>query len=198
MVKIEKSKAERTKAFIIERSAALFNCKGYTDTSLADIMGATGLSKGCIYGNFENKEEIALAAFEYSFQKMSQQFEIQVSFAKTHRARIIAYAKVYEMFTKHHIETSRCLKLSTATEANNRRLKTITAGNLEKWQQKLQEIMEEGIAAGEFKKDAAVTQTAVSIISLLEGGLMIAQLTGDPLSMNFVLASIDILVSRLE
>ena len=58
------TKSERTRQFIIERSAALFNRKGYAGTSLNDIIEVTGLSKGGIYGNFKKgKEEIAVAAF---------------------------------------------------------------------------------------------------------------------------------------
>lgn len=49
------SKAERTKQFIIEKTAPIFNAKGYMGTSMNDIMNATGLTKGSIYGNFETK-----------------------------------------------------------------------------------------------------------------------------------------------
>jgi len=61
------SKAERTKQFIIERTAPIFNSKGYAGTSMNDIMNATGLTKGSIYGNFENKDEVALAAFDQNY-----------------------------------------------------------------------------------------------------------------------------------
>ncbi|MBL7756118.1 MAG: TetR family transcriptional regulator, partial [Chitinophagaceae bacterium] len=47
-------KAERTRQHIIEKAAPFFNKKGYADTSLSDITAATGLTKGAIYGNFEN------------------------------------------------------------------------------------------------------------------------------------------------
>jgi AcrR family transcriptional regulator len=39
------SKAEKTKQFIIEKTAPLFNTKGYNSTSLSDITQATGLTK---------------------------------------------------------------------------------------------------------------------------------------------------------
>ena len=57
------SKAQRTAQFIIEKAAPLFNTRGYAGTSMNDITRATGLTKGAIYGNFDNKEEIAIAAF---------------------------------------------------------------------------------------------------------------------------------------
>ena len=60
------TKAERTRNFIIEKTAEIFNRKGYAGTSMSDITEATGLTKGSIYGNFENKEDVALAVFEYN------------------------------------------------------------------------------------------------------------------------------------
>ena len=60
------SKSENTKAYIIERTAPVFNKKGYTGTSLADLTEATGLTKGALYGNFKNKDEIALAVFDHN------------------------------------------------------------------------------------------------------------------------------------
>jgi len=60
------TKAESTRLFIIERIAPVFNKKGYHGTSLADITEATGLTKGSIYGNFANKEEVAIAVYEYN------------------------------------------------------------------------------------------------------------------------------------
>ena len=58
------TKAERTRQFIIEASAPIINKKGVAGTSLTDIMEATKLAKGGIYGNFENKEEICKEIFQ--------------------------------------------------------------------------------------------------------------------------------------
>ena len=65
-------KAERTREFIVEKTAPLFNRKGYAGTSMSDLTEATGLTKGAIYGNFENKDEVALAAFDYNLARMVQ------------------------------------------------------------------------------------------------------------------------------
>jgi len=65
------SKAEKTRQFIIEKTAPIFNKKGYAATSLADITEATGLTKGSIYGNFENKEEVVIEALRYNVSKRS-------------------------------------------------------------------------------------------------------------------------------
>ncbi|MDO9376148.1 MAG: TetR/AcrR family transcriptional regulator, partial [Ferruginibacter sp.] len=60
------TKAEKTRNFIVEQTAPIFNKKGYAGTSLTDLTEATGLTKGSIYGNFANKDEVALAAYDYN------------------------------------------------------------------------------------------------------------------------------------
>ena len=62
------SKAERTRLFIIEKTAPVFNTKGFAGTSLTDLTDATGLTKGSIYGNFQNKDEVALGCFRFQLQ----------------------------------------------------------------------------------------------------------------------------------
>ena len=53
------SRSEKTRQLIIETAAPIFNKKGYAGTSLSDLTQATGLTKGSIYGNFKNKDEVA-------------------------------------------------------------------------------------------------------------------------------------------
>ena len=65
-----KGKAERTKQFIIEQSAPIFNAKGIAGTTIDDILAATKMAKGGIYGNFENKEAISIASVDFLFGKM--------------------------------------------------------------------------------------------------------------------------------
>src|SRR5262245_13558435 len=57
------TKAQRTRLHIIEKTAPLFNMNGFDGTSLADLCRVTGLTKGALYGNFLDKEELATEAF---------------------------------------------------------------------------------------------------------------------------------------
>jgi len=57
------SKGERTRQEIIEAALQIFAVKGYFHTSIADVLAATGLTKGGIYGHFGSKEELWEAAY---------------------------------------------------------------------------------------------------------------------------------------
>ncbi len=57
------TKGDLTRQKIITQSMQLFSLKGYFSTSIADIVKATGLTKGGLYGHFRNKEEIWYAVY---------------------------------------------------------------------------------------------------------------------------------------
>jgi len=59
----EGSRAEQTRAAIIEQSAAAFAEHGFHGTSLNRIIRESGLSKGAFYFHFGSKEDLALAVF---------------------------------------------------------------------------------------------------------------------------------------
>jgi len=58
------AKGDLTRRHIIAKSMQLFSVKGYFNTSIADIVKATGLTKGGLYGHFRNKQEIWYAVYE--------------------------------------------------------------------------------------------------------------------------------------
>ena len=57
----EATKAAR-RAQIIEAAVSCFLEKGYTNTSMSDIIKASGLSSGSIYSHFSGKEDILVSA----------------------------------------------------------------------------------------------------------------------------------------
>ncbi len=57
------SKRHRTRASLVEAAAEVFAEKGFHAATLDDIAARAGLTKGAIYGNFKNKEELLLATF---------------------------------------------------------------------------------------------------------------------------------------
>lgn len=53
-----------TKRNIIEKSLHLFSVKGYYNTSISDILAATHLTKGGLYGHFASKADIWQAVYD--------------------------------------------------------------------------------------------------------------------------------------
>jgi AcrR family transcriptional regulator len=57
-------KRARTKARLIEAAAKVIGEKGYDRASLEEIAMRAGMTRGAVYGNFKNKEELFLALIE--------------------------------------------------------------------------------------------------------------------------------------
>lgn len=58
------SKGNKTRQEIVKKALELFSIKGYYNTSINDLLGATGLTKGGLYGHFRSKEAIWEAAYD--------------------------------------------------------------------------------------------------------------------------------------
>ena len=68
-------KRERTRAQLIEAAAKLINEKGYDRTSLEEIARRAGMTRGAIYNNFKDKEEIFLAVIEKHWKPIAPPFK---------------------------------------------------------------------------------------------------------------------------
>ncbi|HET7015704.1 MAG TPA: TetR/AcrR family transcriptional regulator [Streptosporangiaceae bacterium] len=55
------AKGEATRAFLLRTAARVFAERGYTGTSLNDLIAASGLTKGAFYFYFRSKAALALA-----------------------------------------------------------------------------------------------------------------------------------------
>lgn len=195
------SKSERTRQFIIETTAPIFNTKGYVGTSMSDLTTATGLTKGSIYGNFENKEEVALCAFDYNHSQIRKQITTKINQAKSYHDKLMVYATVYHSFTRRSgFIPGGCPILNTAVEADdtNPLLREKVAKAILSWKNSVMNLIETGIEAGEFKADTDREQTALSIIALIEGGVMISRAINNAASLDIVLKTVAAIIDGLK
>jgi AcrR family transcriptional regulator len=179
--------------------AEVFNKRGYAGTSMADAQAITGLSRGCIYGNFENKEIMALAVFEYNLAKLCTVIHNRIIKAKTFEAKLMVYARVYRTLAEDNFLLGGSPILNTATEADdtNGLLKERVATASLKWQTCMAGFVEEGIKAGEFREDTNAAQIAFTILSLIEGALILTRINGDPSRMDQVMTSVAQMLSNI-
>ncbi|MBO9732147.1 MAG: TetR/AcrR family transcriptional regulator [Chitinophaga sp.] len=193
------NKAAKTKQFIVEMTAPLFNEKGYTGTSLHDMTHATGLTKGSIYGNFANKDEVALAAFDYNLQKIGAIIRPEMDKKNNSRDKLMVYVQVYDNFLKHPFPEGGCPILNTATEADDTHplLKQKAIDALRQWKNSIVTIIETGIQQGEFNKQVNAEQTALTLIALIEGCIMIAKLTGKANYRKAIMGSVEKIIREL-
>ncbi len=172
--KVKLSKSERTKRYIIQQSAPIFNKKGYSGTSLQDIMEATGLTKGGIYGNFENKDELAAAAFEFNSRFILDQIKSSVLAQRTARDKLNAITGFYRNYLYQSTLSGGCPILNTAVEADDMHdmLREKVLKSLDYIHRSFIYIIEQGMENEEFRQEIDPSYFATIFISLIEGGIM--------------------------
>jgi TetR/AcrR family transcriptional repressor of nem operon len=193
-------KSDQTRAFIIEKTAPIFNSKGYVGTSLTDITEATKLTKGSIYGNFENKDEVAVAAFDYNLRKVNLILANELAKYNSAKDKLLVYGRVYVDFEKHPFPSGGCPILNTATESDDTHpiLKTKVAAAINGWKNKIIGILAEGIRNKEFKRNINVEEVAITIIALIEGGIMISRTTNKVSHRTAIMNSLEQYVDQLK
>lgn len=194
------TKAERTRRFIIEKTAGIFNTKGFAGTYLSDLTEATGLSKGSIYGNFENKDEVALAAFDYNFGRVNEYVAKRIQAVDNAIYRLQVYPQVYRDFLKIPFLQSGCPILNTSTEADDThpQLRLKAANALAFWKKSIENQVKRGISRKEIKASTNPAEVAVVIMSIIEGSVMQAKVSGKSTELRIAMDYLDKMITGLK
>ena len=170
-------KAEATKQAIIEQAAALFNKKGYAATSIPEITKAKGITKGSFYGNFKNKEEIELAAFDYNIAKMNLALRQEIVKKDNAIDKLLVFEEYYFEGMKAHRLPAGCAILNTAIEADDThpKLNERVIAAIDNWKNSIISIIEKGKKYGQIKPEVNSEEYAVLFIAMIEGGVMLGK-----------------------
>ena len=175
------SKAERTTRYIIETVAPIFTKHGYVGTSMSHLTEATGLTKGAIYGNFENKEALALSAFEFNKNQLLAKFDEFLSGSGNAMEKIHALINFYRQYDVFTLPMGGCPILSVGIDAqsNNRLLAAACNETISEIEGKIALVLEEGVKAGEIKIPVPPLQFAKQLYTMLSGAVAMATMTRD-------------------
>ena len=183
------SKSERTKRFIIEKSAALFNTKGYHGTSMSDILEATGMAKGGIYGHFKSKEEIVTVAFEHAFYQVADQITHRIKAKPDALGKLDEIILFYSSFFTAPPVAGGCpiLNYSAYSLDEVPAISRLLAKGTKILLESLYQILEKGQKYQQIKPEIDTKAYAEVIFSRIQGALMLAKATENDAALQRVL-----------
>ncbi|GAB6097192.1 TetR/AcrR family transcriptional regulator [Desulfatiferula olefinivorans] len=189
-------KTDRTRALIIEKAAPVFNRKGLAGTTLSDLTCATGLTKGSIYGNFKDKDDVALHVFEYHCKALSSFLTKAVDREATAVGKLLAIPEAYRRLYPRILAHGGCPILNTATEADDTHeaLRRKAVETIDTIRQQILDLIHAGINSGELREKTDPADMADTVITLVEGGLFLSKLTGEARYILTALSRIDALI----
>ncbi|MEM9648894.1 MAG: TetR/AcrR family transcriptional regulator [Bacteroidota bacterium] len=175
------TKAERTTAYIIETVAPIFNKFGYVGTSMSDLTEATGLTKGAIYGNFENKEALALSAFEYNRNHLLETLDEKLNSEGKAMDKLFSLLRFYRQYDVFTLPFGGCPILNVGVDAqnNNHLLAAAVKETIKEIEGKIALVLEDGAKQGEIHLPVPPGQFAKQLYTMLQGAVAMSTMTRD-------------------
>ena len=194
------TKSERTRQLIIEKTAPLFNSKGYDGTSLNDLTTVTGLTKGSLYGNVSDKDDIARAAFRYSMQKVKACVNERMQGALTCKEQLLHLLDFYSEYVFNPPVPGGCPLLNTAIEADDHRvsMRRIVATEILNTVNFIEGLLKKGVRQGEFQKRIDTKATAYTFFCCVEGAVMCSRVERSREPMDIIVSHCKNLLNQIS
>ncbi|MDF0725425.1 TetR/AcrR family transcriptional regulator [Cytobacillus sp. S13-E01] len=150
---------------ITEQSKALFEKKGFTETSIQDIVDSLGVTKGTFYYYFSSKEELLMDIhIRYIENLLHLQAKILADTSKDCKTKL--YEIVYMLI--HIIEeqgASARVFFRELRNLNEEHLSQILPKR-DQFRLNLQTLLEQGVKDGEFRGDLSVEIVTFGILGI--------------------------------
>lgn len=192
------TKAEQTSAFIIQKVAPLFNKQGYYGTSMADITSATGLTKGAIYGNFKNKDELLYQAFKFNVDRVVNQIKKDLADTNSPIQQLYGLTNFYRRYKAYTIEFGGCPIVNIGVDANHENpvmLKRVQEV-IEKLQYYITRTIQKGIEQGEIRKTINPEKYGRLFFTMIEGAVFMTTTLNDETYLSETMNRIDEIIEK--
>jgi AcrR family transcriptional regulator len=175
------TKAEKTSKYIIETVAPIFNKKGYAATSMADIVEATGLTKGAIYGNFENKEAIAIAAFHKNTNDLLKKVARHQEQSTSPIGKLFLITDFYRNYYEFSASLGGCPILNIGVDAKNQDTELLEQVQyvIHKTQNHIRKLVDLAKTEGEVKEQVDSEKFAKFLYARIQGAIFMSQTMQD-------------------
>lgn len=193
-------KSARTKAFIREQAAPIFNKKGFDGTSLGDLTAATGLTKGALYGNFKDKEGIAVAAFSYSMQHIREVMSARIGALRSNKQKLVELLNFFSEYVMHPPIPGGCPMINYAVDAddNHRFMRKTVVKEMQSTMDFIRITLDRGVQSGEFNDSFDATAMSQFFFCAIEGAIVVSRVAGTAAPMKAVVKHCRMLLDNLS
>lgn len=189
------TKGEMTRARVLKTASSLINSKGFSNTSINDIIQATGVKKGNLYFHFPSKEDLGLAIL----QEAKRDFFLWVSNSLQGDRPLEKLSNFFDAVLEKHRKTNfvgGCIFGNTALEMSdsNIRFSNSIKEVFREWTAIITELLIEAREAGDLKQEIPASLLAKQIVATIEGGIMMARVSKNGNELQDCLNSLRILL----
>jgi AcrR family transcriptional regulator len=154
---------------ISQAALACFAENGYHQTTMDDIVKASGLSKGALYWYFESKKDLFLFLIDDLMAELNREWgAIAASESASPTEKILASMAYFQAEVDEFIPLLGVLMEAWALSRHDEDVVRLTRGLYQPYQEVLVDVIEEGIASGEFQVTNPEA-TSLVIMAFLDG-----------------------------
>ncbi|MEW5787131.1 MAG: TetR family transcriptional regulator C-terminal domain-containing protein [Pseudomonadota bacterium] len=174
---MEHRPSDLTRQRILEAGFAEIHRQGYQSASIANILGATGLTKGALYHHFPSKKDLGLAVVEEIIATGLEERLVQPVRSAAQPARaLLALIDAKQSLDEEQVRLGCPLnnlmqEMSPVDEDFRLRLNRI----LSRWQDAFEDALRRAQEAGEVRPDLNCHAAALFIVSAWEGCVGVAK-----------------------
>ena len=179
------NRGEQTRTHILKESRRLFTVQGFQNTSISQIIAATGVKKGNLYYHFPSKEELGIAVLADARDEFLTILDQSLSGEDPRQKILNSCNRIMELMQQSNF-VGGCLFGNTALEMtdSNSRFGKIIQDVFSRWIDRIEQELQQAATAGIFKSPVSANALATSIVALLEGGIMLSRVYNDKNSLK--------------
>jgi TetR/AcrR family transcriptional repressor of nem operon len=169
-------KRDKTRSRIVETAGVLFHERGYTNTSMDDIVRKSGVTKGSVYYHFSSKEELGSAVVS---DLVAQWLSGGASFLKKEDPirQIVAMFRRTEKELEERECRGGCLFGNLALEVSDLHdgLRESLEEAFLKWEGEVEKVLQEGKSRGILTPALDARAAASFVLASFEGAILLSK-----------------------
>lgn len=173
-----------TRSELLTSAESMLRTKGYAAFSYADLAEAVGIKKASIHYHFSTKETLGITIVESNIFRFTKQLEEINSDLESAVLRLDKYAGFFFESSERNM-LPLCGALAAEISALPASLKDLTKIFFEVQLAWIENNIVIGQKQGEFRPELDESQTARTLLNLLEGGSFVAWALHDKSNTNF-------------
>jgi AcrR family transcriptional regulator len=187
-----------TRAQILQSALMCFSEKGYHQTTMDDIVTRSGLSKGALYWHFKGKKELFIALVEWFMLQMGEEFTHAWTDDMSAADKIRSMAEITLAGSEQLVPFVKVFIDFWSQTPDDEQFQQILAGIINEYESKLEDLINEGVANGEFQPVDNPRNLSLGLFAMLDALFLYYTLLGDKVDMHGAAKSaVDVMLEGL-
>jgi TetR/AcrR family transcriptional repressor of nem operon len=197
---MEQTKGQETRSHILMESRRLFTLRGFQNSSISSIISATGVKKGNLYYHFPSKEELGLAVLIDARDEFYTILDDSLRGGGDPVKRVLHSCQVVMDLMQQSNFVGGCLFGNTALEMTDMssRFGQIIREVFSHWIKLIADELYLAQEEGQLQSSLPAEKLAISIVAILEGGIMLSRVYLNKESLEVCIFTIRELLARKE